>query len=82
MMTRTLALELAPSIRVNAVSPGAILWPDDEELSDRQRSEILASIPMGRIGEPADIANTVQFLVEDADYVTGQVISVAGGSSI
>ncbi len=81
MLTRTLALELAPHIRVNAIAPGAILWPessDDEAL----RSAVLAKVPMGRAGEPADVAQTVLFLVRDAHYVTGQVIKVDGGRAI
>ncbi len=81
MLTRSLALELAPAIRVNAVAPGAILWPEsgDDEV---QRAAVLAKTPMGRIGEPADIAQAVLFLVRDAHYVTGQVIRVDGGRAI
>ena len=81
MATRTLALELAPDIRVNAIAPGAILWPEsgsDEAL----RSAAVAMIPMGRTGVPADVAETALFLVRDAHYVTGQVIKVDGGRAI
>ena len=78
-MTRALALELAPQVRVNAVSPGAILWPDggiDPHVQDR----LLAQTPLGRIGDPGDIAGTVAWLLGDtAGYVTGQVIHVDGG---
>ena len=82
MMTRTLAQELAPDVRVNAVSPGAILWPGEVELSDDEKKEMLGEIPMGRIGEPENIADAVLFLAEDANYMTGQVLKVDGGSSI
>ena len=81
MLTRSLALELAPAIRVNAVAPGAILWPESGA-DEAQRAAVLAKIPMGRIGEPADIAQAVLFLVRDAHYVTGQVIRVDGGRAI
>lgn len=81
MLTRTLAAELAPHVRVNAVAPGAILWPTCDPGEDA-RAAVLAKIPLGHIGEPADIARTVLFLVRDADYVTGQVIKVDGGRAI
>ena len=81
MMTRSLALELAPDVRVNAIAPGAILWPEADR-DDDARAAVLASIPMGRAGEPADIAQTVLFLVREAHYVTGQVIKVDGGRAI
>ncbi len=80
-LTRALAQELAPQVRVNAVAPGVILWPEswaDEE----QRSKIVAHTLLKREGEPEDIARTVLFLIQDAPYVTGQVISVDGGRSI
>ena len=81
MMTRSLALELAPDVRVNAIAPGAILWPETD-CDDKERAAVLAGTPMGRAGEPADIAQTVLFLVRDAHYVTGQVIKVDGGRAI
>jgi len=81
MLTRVLALELAPDIRVNAIAPGAILWPESGS-SEVERTAVLASTPMRRSGEPADIAQTVLFLVDDADYMTGQVIKVDGGRAI
>jgi pteridine reductase len=79
-LTRALAVELAPEVRVNGVAPGAILWP--EHGSAAQKAEILARIPLGRPGAPADIARTVLFLMEEAAYVTGQVLSVDGGRSL
>lgn len=81
MLTRSLALELAPGIRVNAVAPGAILWPESGA-DEIKRAAVRAKTPMGRTGDPSDIAQAVLFLVRDADYVTGQVIKVDGGRAI
>ncbi|WP_339858495.1 pteridine reductase [Pseudohongiella acticola] len=84
-MTRSLARELAPSVRVNAVSPGAILWPEHTEegaTQDAEQASILAGIPLKRLGTPAEIAQTVLFLARDAAYVTGQTIRVDGGRSL
>ncbi|MCQ3828672.1 pteridine reductase [Microbulbifer elongatus] len=81
MMTKSLALELAPRVRVNAVAPGAILWPEQES-EGYNKEQILARIPMQRSGDPTDIARTVRFLVADAPYITGQVIAVDGGRSL
>jgi pteridine reductase len=81
MLTRSLARDLAPDIRVNGVSPGAILWPESD-LSDTAKKSILGQIPLGRAGEPGDIAGCVLYLVRDATYVTGQIIAVDGGRSI
>lgn len=81
MLTRALAKDLAPEIRVNGVSPGAILWPEDG-LGDDAKRGILDQVPLGRPGDPDDIAGTVLYLVRDASYVTGQIITVDGGRSI
>ncbi len=81
MLTRSLAKDLGPDIRVNGVSPGAILWPESD-LSDDAKNSILGQIPLGRTGEPDDIAECVLYLVRDATYVTGQIIAVDGGRSI
>lgn len=81
MLTRSLARDLAPDVRVNGVAPGAILWPDDG-MTDRIKDSIVRQIPLGRPGEPDDIARTVLFLVRDAPYITGQIIAVDGGRSI
>ncbi len=80
-LTRSLALELAPEVRVNAVAPGAIAWPEDEKFENAERKRIVATTPLGRIGDPADIAQAVHFLVL-APFVTGQTIAVDGGRSI
>lgn len=80
MMTRSLARELAPQVRVNGIAPGAILWPEDERnASDHQA--IVERIPLGRHGDPEDIAETAWFL-GTAGYITGQIIKVDGGRSL
>jgi len=79
-LTRALAIELAPRVRVNAVAPGAIAWPENEhDFPPAERQAIIAHTLLGRIGEPLDIARTVRFLIFDAPYVTGQTINVDGG---
>jgi pteridine reductase len=81
MLTRSLAKDLGPHIRVNGVSPGAILWPD-EGMSEALRAGIIKQTALKRSGEPEDIATTVLFLVRDAPYITGQIIAVDGGRSV
>lgn len=82
-LTKSLAVEMAPEVRVNGVSPGAILWPEDGEWADETaRQQIIATTLLKRCGEPDDIARTVQFLIADAPYITGQIIAVDGGRSI
>lgn len=82
-LTRSLAQEMAPQVRVNAISPGVIMWPESSEWQDpEQRRKIVAHTLLKREGEPDDIARTVQFLINDAPYITGQVIAVDGGRSI
>jgi pteridine reductase len=80
-MTRALALELAPSVRVNGVAPGAIAWPEDGQFEDAERKRIIATTPLGRTGTAEDIARAVHFLA-CAPFVTGQVLAVDGGRSI
>jgi pteridine reductase len=80
-LTRSLALELAPRVRVNGVAPGAIAWPDDGQFEPAERTRIIATTPLGRVGSPEDVAQAVHFLA-CAPYVTGQVIAVDGGRSI
>jgi pteridine reductase len=82
-LTRSLALELGPDLRVNGVAPGAILWPDGEEAYDSQtRRETVEKTPLKRTGDPSDIARTVSFLACDAPFITGQVIAVDGGRGL
>lgn len=79
-LTRSLAVELAPNVRVNGVSPGAILWPEHE--ADDSQEALLARVPLGRCGAPEDIARAVVFFLRDAPYVTGQILAVDGGRSL
>ena len=79
-LTRGLATELAPQVRVNGIAPGAILWPE-QPLSEQQKQQVLASIPMGRLGETGEIAETVAFLLAGPRYLTGQIITLDGGRS-
>jgi pteridine reductase len=81
MLTRSLAKDLAPEVRVNGVSPGAILWPENG-MSDATKDTILKQIPLRRPGNPEDVAGCVLYLVRDATYITGQIIAVDGGRSI
>lgn len=81
MLTKTLARELGPAIRVNAVAPGAILWPEDG-MDEMNKQRMISRTPLKRIGKPDDIAETVLFLVGDADFITGQVIAVDGGRRV
>ena len=80
-MTKTLAKELAPEIRVNSVAPGAILWPEHETDDIDKQQSVLSKVPLGRLGTESDIAKTTYFLAVDAEYMTGQTIAVDGGSS-
>jgi pteridine reductase len=80
-MTKILAKELGPSIRVNAVAPGAILWPE-KDLCEQEKREILQRVALRRNGDPSDIAKAVWFLIKDAEYMTGQVITIDGGRTL
>ena len=81
MLTRSLAKDLAPDVRVNGVAPGAILWPEDG-MSEETQALIVGQIPLARQGTPDDIARAVLFLAGDAPYVTGQILTIDGGRSI
>ena len=82
-LTRSLAVELGPEIRVNGVAPGAILWPEGgEAYDDAMRRGTVERTPLRRTGEPSDIARTVRFLACDAPFISGQVITVDGGKSL
>jgi pteridine reductase len=80
-MTRSLALELGPAVRVNAVAPGAIDWPEDGQFPPAERERIVATTPLERLGALEDIARAVHFLAT-ASFVTGQVLAVDGGRSV
>ena len=80
-MTRSLALELGPDIRVNGVAPGAVMWPGDGKPYDDQQA-MLARTPLQRAGAPEDVAGAVLWLLRDAPFVTGQIIRVDGGRTL
>ncbi|UUA74805.1 pteridine reductase [Cellvibrio sp. QJXJ] len=88
MLTKSLAQELAPRVRVNGIAPGAILWPDgnhkkkEDTLSDEDKEKVLCKIPLQQRGQAQDIAKAILFLVNDAPYVTGQILTVDGGRSL
>jgi pteridine reductase len=81
-LTRALARELGPEVRVNGVAPGAIVWPDDGSWDELTRQRVVSHTLLKRVGDPADIARAVYFLIAEAPYVTGQIIAVDGGRSI
>jgi pteridine reductase len=81
-LTKSLARELGPDVRVNAVAPGPILWPDDGSYDEVARQRVVSHTLLKRTGEPEDIAKAVYFLVAEAPYVTGQIVAVDGGRSI
>jgi pteridine reductase len=81
-LTRSLARELAPEVRVNAVAPGPILWPEDSSFDEVSRQRIISHTLLKREGEPDDIAKAVLFLLAEATYVTGETIRVDGGRHI
>lgn len=80
MLTRSMARELGPEIRVNGVAPGAILWPENIDEVTKQR--IVSRTALKRRGDPQDIADTIAFLVNGAGYITGQIITVDGGRTL
>lgn len=80
-LTQALALELAPDVRVNAIAPGAILWPEQGK-PDAARDAILARVPLARTGTPEEVAAAVRWLVREATYTTGQVLRLDGGRSL
>lgn len=83
MLTRSWARDLAPEVRVNGVSPGAILWPEGESTVDTDyQAAILARTPLQRTGNPDDIAGAITYLLCDAPFVSGQIIAVDGGRSL
>jgi pteridine reductase len=81
-LTRSLARELAPEVRVNAVAPGPILWPDDASFDELSRQRIISHTLLKREGTPDDVAKAVHFLLADATYVTGETINVDGGRHV
>lgn len=83
MLTRSLAKELAPEVRVNGISPGAILWPENlASISEQTRATIIRQIPLKRQGAPEDVGRTACFLAHNAPYINGQILAVDGGRSL
>ena len=80
-MTKSLAKELAPNVRVNAVAPGAILWPE-AGLDEERKNEILHRVALKRCGSSDDIAKAIAFLIFEADYITGHTLTVDGGRTL
>ncbi|MEP7041562.1 MAG: pteridine reductase [Dokdonella sp.] len=80
-LTRSLALDLAPDVRVNGVAPGAVLWPEAGKAPAEQQ-QLIARTPLRRAGTPEDVAGAVLWLLRDAAFVTGQIIRVDGGRSL
>ena len=86
-LTKSLAKDLGPDIRVNAVAPGAIIWPEidsqygrhSQEFDKKYRDEVINQSILKRLGEPADIAKAVEFLLLNAPFVTGETINIDGG---
>jgi pteridine reductase len=81
MLTRALARELAPDVRVNAIAPGPVLWPE-APLPEGRKEEIIERTPLHRHGSPEDIAQAVLFFASEAPFVTGQILAIDGGRSI
>ncbi|MEO7775363.1 MAG: pteridine reductase [Steroidobacteraceae bacterium] len=81
MLTRSLARELGPEVRVNAIAPGPVLWPE-QDLSEADREEIIQRTVLKRAGSPQDVARTVLFFATEAPYITGQILPVDGGRSV
>ena len=82
-LTKSLAHELAPAVRVNAVAPGPVLWPEDNPQFDEvYRQRVISQTLLKRIGEGDDVAKAVRFLLQDAPFITGHVLAVDGGRSL
>lgn len=80
-LTRSFAQSLAPDIRVNGLAPGAILWPEEQH-DELAQQRLLSRTPLKRLGNPQDIANAALFLIQDAPYMTGQILNIDGGRTI
>lgn len=82
MLTKTLAKELAPKVRVNGIAPGVILWPENDTQKDDEQNQLIKTIPLQRMGSSNDIARLAEFLITSASYITGQTIAVDGGKHL
>ncbi len=81
MLTKSLARDLGPHVRVNGIAPGAIMWPENE-MDEVTKQRIISNIALKRHGDPTDLARTALFLIRDAGYITGQIIAVDGGRTL
>jgi len=81
MLTKSLAKELGPNVRVNGIAPGAIIWPEEGMGTDEQQ-QLLEKTCLKRVGSPEDIAKAILFLIRDADYITGHILPVDGGRMV
>jgi pteridine reductase len=81
-LTHALAIDLAPHVRVNAIAPGPIVWPDDNQIDAAEKLRIINHVPLQREGGFEQIAEAVKYLICDANFVTGQTINVDGGRHI
>lgn len=82
-LTKSLAQELSPDVRVNAVAPGPVLWPENNpQFDETYRKKVINQTLLKRIGEPEDVANAVKFLVTSAPFITGHILAVDGGRSL
>lgn len=81
MLTKSLAVELAPSVRVNGISPGAILWPEGAEKTQAEKQQMVARIPLEKTGNARHIAEAVSYFA-NADFTTGQILSIDGGRTL
>lgn len=82
MMTKSLAIELAPNVRVNGIAPGAILWPETAESDGAAQNKLLEKIPLERRGDPTDMVKAVKFLLEDSPYMNGHILTLDGGRTL
>ncbi len=82
MLTKTLAQDLAPKVRVNGIAPGVILWPENDNQDNDQQKELIKTIPLKRMGNSDDVARLAEFFITSASYITGQTIAVDGGKRL
>ena len=82
MLTKTLAKELAPKVRVNGIAPGVILWPENDNQKNDEQEKLIKTIPLQCMGNSDDIARLAEFFITGASYITGQTIAVDGGKHL
>jgi len=82
MLTKSLALELAPEVRVNGIAPGAILWPENTSSDTINNIELMNKIPMNKLGEEKSILTALDYLIQREAYLTGQIINIDGGRTL